>query len=97
MFTVRYFGFRILDGLTIFHSADCICGEFIVRDTSTLCIDLRISQLQLAIDKNMATLARRETDGAIIIRSQDGDVGKAAVFKLNAVSGEPILLERCEE
>jgi len=42
----------------------------------------------------MVTLARRETDGAIIIRSQDGDVGKAAVFKLNAVSGEPILLER---
>lgn len=50
--------------------------------------------LQLVIDKNLATLPRRKTDNAIIIRSQDSDVAKARVFKLNAVSGEPILLER---
>ena len=52
--------------------------------------------LQLVIDKNLATLPRRKTDNAIIIRSQDSDVAKARVFKLNAVSGEPILLERYE-
>jgi hypothetical protein len=50
--------------------------------------------LQLVIDKNLATLPRRKTDNAIIIRSQDSDVAKARVFKLNAVAGEPILLER---
>ncbi|KAF9464428.1 hypothetical protein BDZ94DRAFT_1216503 [Collybia nuda] len=48
----------------------------------------------LVIDKNLATLPRRKTDNAIIIRSQDSDAGKARVFKLNAVSGDPILLER---
>jgi hypothetical protein len=52
--------------------------------------------LQLVIDKNLATLPRRKTDNAIIIRSQDSDVAKARVFKLNAGSGEPILLERYE-
>jgi hypothetical protein len=50
--------------------------------------------MQLVIDKNLATLPRRKSDNAIIVRSQDSDVGKARVFKLNAVSGEPILLER---
>lgn len=46
------------------------------------------------IDKSLATLPRRKTDGAIIIRSQDSDDGKARVFKLNANAGEPVLLER---
>jgi hypothetical protein len=49
---------------------------------------------QLVIDKSLATLPRRKTDGAIIVRSQDSDDGKARVFKLNANAGEPILLER---
>ncbi|KIM90923.1 hypothetical protein PILCRDRAFT_811418 [Piloderma croceum F 1598] len=48
----------------------------------------------LVIDKSLATLPRRKTDGAIIIRSQDSDDGKARVFKLNANAGEPVLLER---
>jgi len=48
----------------------------------------------LVIDKSLATLPRRKTDGAIIVRSQDSDDGKARVFKLNANAGEPILLER---
>ncbi|CAK5275594.1 unnamed protein product, partial [Mycena citricolor] len=56
----------------------CICGEFI-----------------LVIDKSLASLPRRPTDGAIIIRAQDnGDDEKARVFKLNAVVGDPILVER---
>jgi len=46
------------------------------------------------IDKSLATLPRRKTDGAIIIRSQDSDDGKARVFKLNANAGESVLLER---
>ncbi|RDB22759.1 hypothetical protein Hypma_010052 [Hypsizygus marmoreus] len=48
----------------------------------------------LVIDKSLATLPRRKTDNAIIIRAQDSDAGKARVFKLNAVSGDPVLLER---
>jgi len=52
-------------------------------------------QLKLVIDKNIASLPRRQTDEAIIIRSQDSDEGKARVFKLNATtSSDPILLER---
>lgn len=47
------------------------------------------------IDKSLAALPRRQTDGAIIVRSKDSDSGeKARVFKLNANPGEPILLER---
>ena len=49
---------------------------------------------QLVIDKSLATLPRRKTDGAIIIRSKDSEDGKARVFKLNANAGEPVLLER---
>ncbi|KAG6911216.1 hypothetical protein DXG01_003083 [Tephrocybe rancida] len=49
----------------------------------------------LVIDKSLATLPRRKTDNSIIMRTQDSDAGKARVFKLNAVSGDPILLERC--
>jgi hypothetical protein len=49
---------------------------------------------QLVIDKNLTTLPRRKTDGAIIIRSQDSDDGKARAFKLNTVNGDPVLLER---
>jgi len=50
--------------------------------------------MQLVIDKSLATLPRRKTDNAIIIRSKDSDDGKARVFKLNAVAEPPILLER---
>jgi hypothetical protein len=49
---------------------------------------------QLVIDKSLATLPRRKTDNAIIVRSQDSDSDKARVFKLNAVAEDPILLER---
>ncbi|KII95053.1 hypothetical protein PLICRDRAFT_33880 [Plicaturopsis crispa FD-325 SS-3] len=48
----------------------------------------------LVIDKSLATLPKRKTDGAIIVRAQDSDAGKARVFKLNATNGDPILLER---
>jgi hypothetical protein len=49
---------------------------------------------KLVIDKSIASLPRRQTDGAIIVRSQDTDTEKARVFKLNATAGDPILLER---
>ncbi|KAF9451659.1 hypothetical protein P691DRAFT_723704 [Macrolepiota fuliginosa MF-IS2] len=49
----------------------------------------------LVIDTSLATLPRRQTDNAIIIRTQDDDTGKAKTFKLNAtISDHPILLER---
>ena len=50
--------------------------------------------LQLVIDKSLASLPRRHTDGSIVIRCQDSDAGKARVFKLNAVSKDPVLVER---
>lgn len=53
-----------------------------------------MSLKQLVIDKSLATLPRRKTDNAIIIRSKESAAGKTRVFKLNAVAEEPILLER---
>ncbi|EIW51351.1 uncharacterized protein TRAVEDRAFT_137539, partial [Trametes versicolor FP-101664 SS1] len=48
----------------------------------------------LVVDKSLASLPRRQTDGAIIIRCQDADDAKARIFKLNATPKEPILVER---
>ncbi|TFK43417.1 hypothetical protein BDQ12DRAFT_674944 [Crucibulum laeve] len=48
----------------------------------------------LVVDKSLATLPRRTADSSIVIRTQDSDEGKARIFKLNAATGEPILLER---
>ncbi|KAG5724974.1 UPF0428 like protein [Termitomyces sp. T112] len=48
----------------------------------------------LVIDKSLATLPRRKTDKAIIMRTQDSEAGNARVFKLNAVPDDPILLSR---
>ncbi|KAH7887637.1 hypothetical protein F5I97DRAFT_1861753 [Phlebopus sp. FC_14] len=48
----------------------------------------------LVIEKSLAALPKRHTDGATIIRSQDSDAGKAVVFKLNAQSTDPVLVER---
>ncbi|KAG5342503.1 hypothetical protein C0989_000631 [Termitomyces sp. Mn162] len=50
---------------------------------------------KLVIDKSLATLPRRKTDKAIIMRTQDSEAGNARVFKLNAVPDDPILLSRC--
>ncbi len=50
--------------------------------------------IQLVIDKSLASLPKRRTDGAIVIRCQDNDADKARVFKLNAVSQDPVLVER---
>jgi len=48
----------------------------------------------LVIDKSLASLPRRKTDGAIVIRCQDSELGKARVFKLNATVKDPVLVER---
>ncbi|TFY65642.1 hypothetical protein EVG20_g5455 [Dentipellis fragilis] len=79
----------------------CICGEFIVSPAQTLILRSKTklngeldSGAQLVIDKSLSSLPRRETDGAIIIRSQDSDGEKAKVFKLNATPSDPVLVER---
>ena len=54
----------------------------------------QLSALQLVIDKGLSALPRRQTDGATVIRCQDTKDAKARVFKLNATSKEPILVER---
>ncbi|KAI9512207.1 hypothetical protein F5148DRAFT_973908 [Russula earlei] len=48
----------------------------------------------LVIDAALSSLPRRQTDGAIIVRSQNKDGVKARAFKLNAQSCDPILIER---
>ncbi|KAF4574973.1 hypothetical protein EYR36_006327 [Pleurotus pulmonarius] len=48
----------------------------------------------LVIDKSLSSLPRRQTDNAIIVRSQDSNDQKARIFKLNAKYADPILLER---
>lgn len=48
------------------------------------------------IERSLAELPKRQTDGATIIRSQDSGVVKAVVFKLNASPVEPVLVERYE-
>jgi hypothetical protein len=50
--------------------------------------------VQLVIDKNLAALPKRQTDGAVVVRSQDSAAGKARAFKLNATITEPVLVER---
>lgn len=54
-----------------------------------------MKRTQLVIDKSLTSLPRRQTDGAIVLRSQDSDAGKARVFKLNANPKDPVLIERC--
>ncbi|KAN0126951.1 hypothetical protein V8E52_000591 [Russula decolorans] len=48
----------------------------------------------LVIDAALSSLPRRQTDGAVIVRSQDKDGAKAKAFKLNAQPRDPILIER---
>ncbi|KAF8484911.1 hypothetical protein DFH94DRAFT_791926 [Russula ochroleuca] len=50
----------------------------------------------LVIDAALSSLPRRQTDGAIIVRSQDKDGAKAKAFKLNAQPRDPILIERSQ-
>jgi len=48
----------------------------------------------VVMDKNLANLPRRRTDGAIILRSKDSGKTKAVVFKLNCTIGDPVMIER---
>ncbi|KAI0732997.1 hypothetical protein C8Q72DRAFT_815837 [Fomitopsis betulina] len=48
----------------------------------------------LVIEKNLASLPRRQTDGAVVVRCHDNELGKAQIFKLNATPKDPILVER---
>ena len=53
-----------------------------------------MSCVQLVIDKSLASLPKRQTDGSTVIRSQNSDTAKARVFKLNATPRDPVLVER---
>ncbi|GLB33935.1 putative RNA splicing protein [Lyophyllum shimeji] len=80
-------------------SRSAVSSSTDVQPTASSAADLRVyycicGEFILVIDKSLATLPRRKTDNAIIMRTQDSDAGNARVFKLNAVAGEPILLER---
>ncbi|KAK7061846.1 hypothetical protein R3P38DRAFT_2831890 [Favolaschia claudopus] len=80
-------------------SRSAVSSSTDARPTASSAAALRVyycicGEFILVIDKTIASLPRRQTDGAIIIRAQDTDEAKAHVFKLNAVASEPILLER---
>ncbi|KAI0284370.1 hypothetical protein BGY98DRAFT_910884 [Russula aff. rugulosa BPL654] len=64
----------------------CICGEFIASFSIRL----------LVIDAALSSLPRRQTDGSVIVRSQDKDGAKAKAFKLNALPRDPVLIERSQ-
>ena len=49
---------------------------------------------QLVVDRSLASLPKRQTDEATILRVQDGPTGKAQVFKMNVTAGDPVLIER---
>lgn len=97
-FIVSYIG--PFSSLTSVHpcSTDCICGEFIVGTLNLRLVSIwhAVCFLQLVIEKSLAELPKRQTDGAIVIRSQDSGNMKAVVFKLNANPVEPVLVERYE-
>jgi hypothetical protein len=46
------------------------------------------------IDKSLSSLPRRKTDNSFVIRCQSSDLVPARVFKLNAVAGDAVLIER---
>ncbi|KAJ7129530.1 hypothetical protein C8R44DRAFT_777010 [Mycena epipterygia] len=80
-------------------SRSAVSSSTDARPTASSAAALRVyycicGEFILVIDKTIASLPRRQTDGAIIVRAQDSDAGKARVFKLNAVAGDPVLLER---
>lgn len=48
--------------------------------------------VQLVIGRSLASLPRRRTDNAIIMRTQENSTGKATVFKLNATTSDHSML-----
>ncbi|KAJ6598924.1 hypothetical protein DFH09DRAFT_1129577 [Mycena vulgaris] len=80
-------------------SRSAVSSSTDARPTASSAAALRVyycicGEFILVIDKTIASLPRRQTDGAIIVRAQDTDAAKARVFKLNAVAGDPVLIER---
>lgn len=49
------------------------------------------------IERSLSALPKRQTDGATIIRCQDSGTENAIVLKLNAISTDPVLVERYEQ
>ncbi|KAJ7904653.1 hypothetical protein B0H14DRAFT_2663818 [Mycena olivaceomarginata] len=80
-------------------SRSAVSSSTDARPTASSAAALRVyycicGEFILVIDKTLNSLPRRRTDGSIVVRAQDTETDKARVFKLNAVSGEPVLLER---
>ncbi|KAI0322526.1 hypothetical protein OF83DRAFT_1093736 [Amylostereum chailletii] len=82
-------------------SRSAVSSSTDARPTASSAAALRVyycicGEFVLVIDKNLASLPRRRTDGAIVLRSQDGQNGKAQVFKLNVLASDPVLVERAQ-
>ncbi|PIL37065.1 hypothetical protein GSI_00757 [Ganoderma sinense ZZ0214-1] len=80
-------------------SRSAVSSSADARPTASSAAALRVyycicGEFILVIDKSLTALPRRQTDGAVVIRSQDASDAKARVFKLNATAKDPILIER---
>ncbi|KAM5540423.1 hypothetical protein V8D89_005881 [Ganoderma adspersum] len=80
-------------------SRSAVSSSTDARPTASSAAALRVyycicGEFILVIDKSLTALPRRQTDGAVVIRSQDASDAKARVFKLNATTKDPILIER---
>ncbi|KAI0307302.1 hypothetical protein B0F90DRAFT_1687140 [Multifurca ochricompacta] len=82
-------------------SRSAVSSSADARPTASSAAALRVyycicGEFILVIDATLSSLPRRQTDGAIIVRSQVKDSAKARAFKLNALPCEPILIERAQ-
>ncbi|KAG0709760.1 hypothetical protein DFH29DRAFT_885697 [Suillus ampliporus] len=80
-------------------SRSAVSSSTDARPTASAAAALRVyycicGEFILVIEKSLSALPKRQTDGATIIRSQDSGEQQAIVFKLNANSIDPILIER---
>ncbi|KAH9853576.1 hypothetical protein C2E23DRAFT_821896 [Lenzites betulinus] len=80
-------------------SRSAVSSSTDARPTASSTAALRVyycicGEFILVIDKSLATLPRRQADGATVIRCHDTEDAKARVFKLNGAPKDPILVER---
>ncbi|KAJ8587198.1 hypothetical protein M405DRAFT_821982 [Rhizopogon salebrosus TDB-379] len=80
-------------------SRSAVSSSTDARPTASAAAALRVyycicGEFILVIEKSLTALPKRETDGATIIRTQDSGNHQAIVFKLNANTSDPVLVER---
>jgi len=82
-------------------SRSAVSSSTDARPTASAAAALRVyycicGEFILVIERSLSALPKRQTDGATIIRCQDSGTENAIVLKLNAISTDPVLVERPE-